>query len=213
MFYYLIYNSALGNYQEHSKRYLTTFLYGSILYLIIHAYLNSSNNTFHQSLRFYFWFIILIDFISIIYISYYIEQQSSKSDDDDDSSLKSLLGDLKNKLSSSNNTQNNNQNNNNTQNNNNNTLNDNIQNDNTQNDDTQNDDTQNDNFLENLGSTLLNNSKSDYDTHNLVYNPNEFDILNNNNNNRKDSQSPVFSDFASEDDSSDLEEFEASLST
>jgi len=191
MFYYLIYNSALGNYQEHSKRYLTTFLYGSILYLIIHAYLNSSNNTFHQSLRFYFWFVLLIDALSIIYISYYIEHQL-ESTDDNDISIKSLLGDLKSKLSL-NNTSNSNDN----------------QNNPNQNNPNQNN--SNDDILEELGSTLLDNSsKSDYDSNTLIYNPNDFDIPNQN---REDSQSPLFSDFASDGDSSDLEEFEASLST
>jgi len=206
MFYYLIYNSALGNYQEHSKRYLTTFLYGSILYLIIHAYLNSSNNTFHQSLRFYFWFVLLIDALSIIYISYYIEHQL-ESTDDNDISIKSLLGDLKSKLSL-NNTSNSNDNQNNPNQNN---PNQNNTNQNNPNQNNPNQNNSNDDFLEELGSTLLDNSsKSDYDSNTLIYNPNDFDIPNQN---REDSQSPLFSDFASDGDSSDLEEFEASLST
>lgn len=226
MFYYLIYNSALGNYQEHSKRYLTTFLYGSILYLIIHAYLYSSSNTFHQSLRLYFWVVWLIDILSIVYISYYLEEQL-ELEDGSDSTLKSLLGDLKDKISSKK-EKHNEKNNNNLDNNN--SLEDKNQDINENNlelrvvdnsEEDENLDNFGDNlnsFLDDIGSTLIDKPKKDIDQRALVYNPNEFDIPNHFEQ-REDSQSPVFSDFGSEDDGEmsgsdlDLDDFRASLET
>lgn len=235
MFYYLIYNSALGNYQEHSKRYLTTFLYGSILYLVIHAYLYSSSNSFHQSLRFYFWMIWVIDILSIAYISSYLEEQLELEDNNGISML-SLLGDIKDKISSKKEesekklTNNNNNNNNQKQNN------ENFNNENQDKEDRSEsyrgeanleqeieEITSDDNFgslLNDFGSTLLEpqNSKKEIDPRGLVYNANEFDIPNQFQE-RSDSQSPIFSDFGSDDDDDlsgsgsdlDLDDFRASL--
>lgn len=220
MFYYLIYNSALGNYQEYSKRYLTTFLYGSILYLVIHAYLYSSGNSFHQQLRFYFWIIWLIDSISIGYISNYLEPPSENQGEEiEGSTLKSLLGKLKNKITNNETLtikndqsipqQNNNHNN---------------QSDNNQPDPRD----ELDSFLDDFGSTLIDKSiiptnpddqvdlnNKEINGRSLIYNPNEFNDLNgDDNNDRSTSMSPVFSDIGSEGSGSediDLDDFEASL--
>ena len=73
------------------------------------------------------------------------------------------------------------------------------------------------NFLDDIGSTIIDNSsKKEIDQRALVYNPNEFA---NTSSFREDSQSPIFSDFGSEDDEEmsgsdlDLDDFIASLVT
>ena len=69
MFYYLIYNSSFSNYQmDLNKKYITTILYGSILYILLHAYLSISSSMFIQQLKPYFWLILCLDIASIFYI-------------------------------------------------------------------------------------------------------------------------------------------------
>jgi len=77
MFYYVIYNSSITNYVENQKKYLTTLLYGSILYILTHAYLSSSNSNFIRAIKPYFWAIILLDVASM----YYLYQQGDGQTD------------------------------------------------------------------------------------------------------------------------------------
>ena len=100
MFYYLIYNSSLGNYEEYAKRYITTFIYGSILYLVIHAYLHSSAGGFYSQLLFYFWIILLVDIVSIAYISNYMNLTPGDENDPDNEKniLQGFLSDLTKKI-------------------------------------------------------------------------------------------------------------------
>jgi len=67
MFYYLIYNSTLSNYPDIHRKLITTILYGSILYIILHAYLSVSSSLFIQGLKPYFWLIFSLDISSIAY--------------------------------------------------------------------------------------------------------------------------------------------------
>ena len=68
MYYYLIYSSSLSNYQESKKKYLTTALYGSILYILTHAYFSSSNSNFIKSVKDYFWVILAMDILTMLYL-------------------------------------------------------------------------------------------------------------------------------------------------
>jgi len=77
MFYYVIYNSSITSYVENQKKYLTTLLYGSILYILTHAYLSSSNSKFIRAIKPYFWIIILLDIASM----YYLYQQGDGQTD------------------------------------------------------------------------------------------------------------------------------------
>ena len=77
MFYYVIYNSSITSYVENQKKYLTTLLYGSILYILTHAYLSSSNSKFVRAIKPYFWIIILLDIASM----YYLYQQGDGQTD------------------------------------------------------------------------------------------------------------------------------------
>lgn len=67
MFYYLIYNSTLSSYPDIHRKLITTILYGSILYIILHAYLSVSSSPFIQGLKPYFWLIFGLDISSIAY--------------------------------------------------------------------------------------------------------------------------------------------------
>jgi hypothetical protein len=68
MFYYLIYNSTLSEYQDINKKLVTTLLYGSILYIILHAYLSITTSLFIQGLKPYFWLVYTLDVGSIGYL-------------------------------------------------------------------------------------------------------------------------------------------------
>ena len=62
MFYYLIYNSSYIKKKEHKDKSLYTLIYGSIVYIILHALLSF---TFKSDVIKYFWIIFLIDCASI----------------------------------------------------------------------------------------------------------------------------------------------------
>ena len=62
MFYYLIYNSSYIKKKENKDKSLYTLIYGSIVYIILHALLSF---TFKSDIIKYFWIIFLIDCASI----------------------------------------------------------------------------------------------------------------------------------------------------
>lgn len=87
MFYYVIYNSSIGNFQDKTKKYLTTFLYGSIMYLLSHALITRS-----QSIPipvYYFWIMFAIDCLSMFYMYSYLQD---KEDETLISMVQSLFG-------------------------------------------------------------------------------------------------------------------------
>ena len=79
MFYFLIFHTSISANKELDKKLLTTFLYGCILYIILHAILNSSDRPFIQMIKQYFWFIIALDVCSMLYIykTIYDKQQEA----------------------------------------------------------------------------------------------------------------------------------------
>jgi hypothetical protein len=95
MFYYLIYNSTLSNYPDIHRKLITTILYGSILYIILHAYLSVSSSPFIQGLKPYFWLIFCLDSSSIayFYINTDISDTASSSIDKIRQLLKGYLSD------------------------------------------------------------------------------------------------------------------------
>lgn len=85
MFYYVVYNSStLGGYSDQNKNYLTTFIYGTVAYIILHGLIHSYNNQLASYLKSYFWIIFLVDCASIFYLCNYL----NRSEDD---SLKKLI--------------------------------------------------------------------------------------------------------------------------
>ena len=73
MFYYLLYNSSFLKKKNNKERGLYTLIYGSIVYIIMHAILSFS---FKSDIVRYFWFIFLID-CSAMFISSDFEGFSS----------------------------------------------------------------------------------------------------------------------------------------
>lgn len=67
MFYYLLYYSSITNFKESDKKIYYTLLYGSILYIMIHAFMNFSPWSFLQKLINYFWAILCLDVAILIY--------------------------------------------------------------------------------------------------------------------------------------------------
>jgi hypothetical protein len=65
MFYYLLYNSSFSFIVD--NRLFTTILYGSILYILTHAILNYCRVEILEIINNYFWFIFILDIISLAY--------------------------------------------------------------------------------------------------------------------------------------------------
>jgi len=86
MFYYVIYNSTVLNYSENNKS-LNTFIYGTVLYILLHGLINSYNNQFALYIKSYFWVILAIDIFSIYYMYNYLNVEL----DNDKNSLKALI--------------------------------------------------------------------------------------------------------------------------
>lgn len=70
MFYYLLYNSSFSFIIE--NRLFTTILYGSILYIITHAIINNCNIELLAIINNYFWYIFILDMISLLFAIYHI---------------------------------------------------------------------------------------------------------------------------------------------
>ena len=68
MYYYIIYNSSIIDKGDDGKIYLTTLLYGSISYILTHAYLSSSSSKVVQSIKDYFWLVLLLDIGAMAYV-------------------------------------------------------------------------------------------------------------------------------------------------
>jgi len=91
MFYYVIYNSTILNYAGNNKN-LNTFIYGTVLYILLHGLINSYTNQFAIYIKSYFWVILAIDIFSIYYMYNYI---NTDNDSETTNSLKSLLDTFK----------------------------------------------------------------------------------------------------------------------
>jgi hypothetical protein len=89
MFYYLIFNSTLSNYPDIHKKLITTILYGSILYIVLHAYLSISSSLLIQNLKPYFWLVYTLDCASIGYL--YLNMETSNETLDGISKIRELL--------------------------------------------------------------------------------------------------------------------------
>lgn len=60
MFYYLLHNSSFIKTGELKERLISTLIYGSVIYIIIHALLSFTNK---KNLITYFWFLFMLDCI------------------------------------------------------------------------------------------------------------------------------------------------------
>jgi len=65
MFYYLLYNSSFSFIVN--NRLFSTVLYGSILYILTHAILNYCKVELLEIINNYFWYIFILDVISLAY--------------------------------------------------------------------------------------------------------------------------------------------------
>jgi hypothetical protein len=93
MFYYVIYNSTILNYSLTNKN-LNTFIYGTVLYILLHGLINSYNNQFAFYIKSYFWVILAIDIFSIYYMHNFINQ-SAIDDQENENDIKSLIQSFK----------------------------------------------------------------------------------------------------------------------
>ena len=68
MFFYLFYNSTIIGSSTDSQKNISTLIYGSIIYIIIHSILFfKHNNAFIQNLQKYFWILFTLDCVSVLF--------------------------------------------------------------------------------------------------------------------------------------------------
>lgn len=80
MFYFMIFHSSISAGKDLDKKTLTTFLYGCVLYIILHALLSSSDRPFFATIQQYFWIIFAIDIICMFYIYFKLIQKNNPGD-------------------------------------------------------------------------------------------------------------------------------------
>ena len=80
MFYYLLYKSSLFNNQESDAKKISILLYGSITYIVIHAFINFTQNNTLMKLKPYFWSIWILDIIITLYNIYQVKEDIEVSD-------------------------------------------------------------------------------------------------------------------------------------
>lgn len=70
MFYFLIFHTSISASKSIDKKMLTTFLYGSVLYLILHGLIKTSKYDIFKHLADYYWYCIIIDIATLIYLTW-----------------------------------------------------------------------------------------------------------------------------------------------
>jgi hypothetical protein len=69
MFYFLIFHTSISASKTIDKKILATFLYGSVLYLILHGLIKTSKYAIFKHLADYYWYCIIIDIAILIYLT------------------------------------------------------------------------------------------------------------------------------------------------
>jgi hypothetical protein len=67
MFFYLFYNSTLIKSNSEGQKNINTLIYGSIIYIILHAVLFSKSEATIRNLRTYYWLLFTLDCTSIAF--------------------------------------------------------------------------------------------------------------------------------------------------
>lgn len=70
MFYFLVFHTSISASKTIDKKILTTLLYGSILYLILHGFIKTSDYKIFSYIAKYYWTIIGIDIATLIYLTW-----------------------------------------------------------------------------------------------------------------------------------------------
>src|SRR6056300_851779 len=70
MFYFLIFHTSISASKTIDKKMLTTFLYGSVLYLILHGLIKTSKYAIFKHLADYYWYCIIIDIATLVYLTW-----------------------------------------------------------------------------------------------------------------------------------------------
>ena len=70
MFYFLVFHTSISASKTIDKKILTTFLYGSVLYLILHGLIKTSKYPIFKHLADYFWYCVIIDIATLIYLTW-----------------------------------------------------------------------------------------------------------------------------------------------
>ena len=68
MFFYLLYNSSLLKSNSEQQKNISTLIYGSIIYIILHSILFFKNNSdFIVNFQKYFWILFTLDCIAVLF--------------------------------------------------------------------------------------------------------------------------------------------------
>lgn len=68
MFFFLIFHTKVSSSNDIEKKLITTMVYGTVLYIMFHVLLNSSQKQFFMTMRQYFWLLLLVDIIAVMVI-------------------------------------------------------------------------------------------------------------------------------------------------
>ena len=77
MFYYLLTHSTLLKKQNEKARLLSILLCGSIIYIVIHAYLSFNKSNIATTIKQYFWIFFILDMV----MSYHSIKSIEDNDD------------------------------------------------------------------------------------------------------------------------------------
>jgi hypothetical protein len=70
MFYFLIFHTSISASKTIDQKMLATFLYGSVLYLILHGLIKTSKYAIFKHLADYYWYCIIIDIATLVYLTW-----------------------------------------------------------------------------------------------------------------------------------------------
>lgn len=68
MFFFLVFHTKITSTNDIEKKIITTLVYGTMLYVIFHVMLNTSQKAFFVTMRQYFWLMLLVDIVSLMLI-------------------------------------------------------------------------------------------------------------------------------------------------
>lgn len=68
MFYFLVFHTKISSSNDIEKKLITTLVYGTVLYVLFHVLLSTSQKPFFITMRQYFWIMLLVDIIAVMAI-------------------------------------------------------------------------------------------------------------------------------------------------
>lgn len=107
MFFFTIYQSSYLEFYNLDKKLVTTFFWGTICYLLLHAILGSTNHPFLMNLKKTYWLLLIVDLGVCYYLHYHLNNNYAEKDEQIVSQLLQNISKNKNSNNNNNNNKNN----------------------------------------------------------------------------------------------------------